>query len=226
VRITPLSASLAIVGAYLIGSIPWGVLIGRAHGVDIRRVGSGNIGATNVGRALGRKWGLVCLVLDIAKGLVPTLLIAVLTPGPAQAWPQLALRAAVGLAAIVGHVSSVFLGFRGGKAVATTIGVGLGTWPYLTWPTLLGVVCYGLVRGLTRYVSAGSLVLAVSLPVWFWAVSRWFGWPLARHWPMLALTVAAAVIIVVRHRENIRRLVRGEELPVAPGESAGSRAGG
>ena len=202
-----------VVAAYLVGAIPVGVLLARRRGLDLRAVGSGNIGATNVGRALGRRWGLVCLVLDIGKGLVPTAAAGVilharyleLSAGVAGLWVL------VGLAAVLGHVFPVFLGFSGGKGVATSIGVGLGVFPYLTFPMALAVVCYLVVRGLTGYVSAGSLALATTFPLWFLVFYRWLNWPMADCWPLLVVSVVVGVLIIVRHWSNITRLVRGQE---------------
>ncbi len=202
-----------VVAAYLVGAIPIGVLLARRRGLDLRAVGSGNIGATNVGRALGRRWGLVCLVLDIAKGLVPTAAAGVilharcaeLSAGVAGLWVL------VGLAAVLGHVFPVFLGFGGGKGVATSIGVGLGVFPYLTFPMALAVVCYLVVRGLTGYVSAGSLALATTFPLWFLVFARRLDWPMADCWPLLVVSVVVGVLIIVRHWSNIVRLREGRE---------------
>jgi len=193
-----------VVAAYLVGAIPIGVLLARRRGLDLRAVGSGNIGATNVGRALGRRWGLVCLVLDIGKGLLPTAAAGVilharcaeLSAGVAGLWVS------VGLAAVLGG---------GGKGVATSIGVGLGVFPYLTFPMALAVVCYLVVRGLTGYVSAGSLALATTFPLWFLVFYRWLNWPMADCWPLLVVSVVVGVLIIVRHWSNMVRLVRGAE---------------
>jgi acyl phosphate:glycerol-3-phosphate acyltransferase len=117
--------ALAVAAAYVIGSIPFGLLIAKyGHGVDVRRHGSGNIGATNVGRVLGKKWGVVCLVLDALKGLLPTLLLPRVIPRPLLPEDWLGLATVLcGAAAITGHVFPVWLGFRGGKGVATGAGV-------------------------------------------------------------------------------------------------------
>ena len=120
-----------LVGAYLLGSVPFGMLIAAAHGIDLRKVGSGNIGATNLSRALGRRWAYVCFVLDLAKGLLPTLAAGIWLDGIAGANGLLA-QLAVGCAAITGHVFPVYLRFKGGKGVATSFGVALGLWPYYT----------------------------------------------------------------------------------------------
>ncbi|HNZ04605.1 MAG TPA: glycerol-3-phosphate acyltransferase, partial [Myxococcota bacterium] len=148
----------AIVVAYLVGAIPFAQIIARAHGKDLRTIGSGNIGATNLARACGRKWGYVCFALDVLKGLVPTaaarivagsLLEDVATTGPAF----LALWLAVGVAAILGHVFPVYLKFKGGKGVSTSFGVGLGLWPYFTVGALVALLVWLLCAAIWRYVS-------------------------------------------------------------------------
>lgn len=201
-----IGAGCALAAGYLIGGIPFGYIMARLRGIDVREVGSGNIGATNVGRALGRGWGFLALALDIAKGVLPVLLLA---PAIAR-WvgavdPEYAL-AATGLGAILGHVFTPYLRFRGGKGVATSIGVFAALAHY--W-IALPLVGYVLVRKLTGYVSAGSIALAVLLPVAA-AASRWG--ELSAAWPRVASGAFAGMLILVRHRENIARLVRGEEL--------------
>jgi glycerol-3-phosphate acyltransferase PlsY len=219
-----LTVAIAALVAYLVGGIPFGFLIGRLRGVDIRTQGSKNIGATNVGRVLGRKWGLFCLVLDILKGLVPTVLFGMFfvasTPS-AAAWLGWLL---VGLAAVLGHLFPVYLGFKGGKGVATTIGVALGVYPHLSVAMVSAVVVYGLLRYATGIVSVGSLGLAVAFPIAtgvFALLVR--GEPAATVWPLLAVTVLLSVLIIVRHRSNIQRLLRGEEQRVSAAPPAESQ---
>jgi len=125
--------ALAAIGAYLLGSIPFGLLIAKAHGKDLRTIGSGNIGATNVSRALGRKWAYVCFVLDVLKGGVPMLVTLSLVRGSSSESQTekvilLWLWLAVGCAAILGHIFPIYVKFRGGKGVATSFGVALGLW--------------------------------------------------------------------------------------------------
>ena len=182
--------------AYVLGSIPTGVLIGRARGVDVRAVGSGNIGATNVARALGKGWAILVLLLDAAKGFAPVF-IARAMPG----WFSPAAVAFVGLSAIVGHMFTVFLRGRGGKGVATSLGVALGLWPS-TGLACLGV--YAAVYALTRLSSLGSLLGMWAFPLI--ALGRG-GLPRA----YLALSIAGAALVTARHRDNIRRLLRREE---------------
>ena len=188
---------LALAGSYLVGSIPTAyLLVKRLKRVDVRTVGSGNVGATNVTRAAGLGAGTAVFLLDLAKGLV-----AVWGLAPWLARPVTpAVQLACGLAAVVGHVFPVFLGFRGGKGVATTIGVLIGTVP------LIAVVCLAVWAGcflVWRYVSVGSLAAAVTLPVVQTLVHR----PL----PEVLLGAALAGVIIARHRTNIIRLLHGTE---------------
>lgn len=207
---------LFILGAYLLGAIPFGLLIGLARGVDIRERGSKNIGATNAGRVLGRKWGYLCLLLDILKGLGPTLAAAhVLVEEPVDA-SMLVRWILVGVAAVLGHVFPVYLRFRGGKGVATTIGVALGIFPYFTIAMAVALLGYALVRFSTGHVSAGSLTLAVLFPV---AVATHIRvapeLTLAEYWPLLAVAVLLGLLIIIRHAGNIVRLLQGREQDLA-----------
>ena len=179
--------------AYVVGSVPTGVLIARARGVDLRQVGSGNIGATNVSRALGRPLGAVVLCMDLGKGLAAALAARTLLPD--VRWVALA-----GLATVLGHVFPIWLRFRGGKGVATGVGVMFALAP---WAGVAGIVAYALVYGVTRISSVGSLAGALAVAVATTFVTRD---PIL--WGLAALLCA---IVVVRHRENIGRLLRGEE---------------
>jgi glycerol-3-phosphate acyltransferase PlsY len=190
---------LLVALGYLAGSIPFGVLLARRFaGVDPRQVGSGNIGATNVARAGGRKLGIAVLLLDTAKAVVPVLVARALlgdAPG-AEVWVVL-----VALSAFCGHLFPVWLGFKGGKGVATGLGIFLVLSP---WAALAGIVTYAFAYGATRVSSVGSLAgTAVCTLGTFVA----YGWRSPVAWAGLGL----AALIVLRHRENIRRLVRGDE---------------
>jgi acyl phosphate:glycerol-3-phosphate acyltransferase len=183
-----------IVIAFLVGSIPFGVLAGRLHGVDIRTQGSGNIGATNALRVMGWKVGLPVLLLDIAKGLVPVLVVRH-CPGA-----DALTVAGTGVAAVLGHCFSPFLGFSGGKGVATALGMILA----VDWR--VGVIALGafiVLVGITRFVSLGSVAAAGSM----WAIS------LALH-EQVAVTLGFAlvgVVVIARHHANIKRLLAGTE---------------
>jgi len=183
-----------VAAGYLLGSIPFGVVIARGAGnVDLRRVGSGNIGATNVLRAVGKGAAALTLLGDIGKGA--------LAVGLAR-WTgaSATLVAAVGLAAVLGHLFPVWTGFRGGKGVATTLGVVLGAMPSVGG---LLLVIWVAVAAITRYSSLAALVATATMPLLVWLAD---GRP-----AMLALSGALAVLVVVRHRENIGRLLAGTE---------------
>lgn len=183
----------ALVVAYLLGAIPFGYLAGRARGVDIRTVGSKNVGATNVFRTLGKPIGVAVMVADIAKGVVAVLVARVLVDDP---WPLVAAGAAV-----AGHVYPVWLGFRGGKGVAVGAGVAIGLVP---WAAAVLVPAWVLVIAITRYVSLGSILAAAAFTPVVWA----FGYD----WPTLIFAGLISLAVLWRHRGNMARLIRGEEL--------------
>ncbi len=209
---------LLCLACYLVGALPFGYLIGRLKGVDIRQAGSGNIGATNVGRLLGRKWGILAFMLDVAKGLGPTLAAgAVLGTLGADAADSDPMRnvawLACGVCCILGHNFPVYLAFRGGKGVATSLGVVLGVYPYLTLAGLLAFAIWVIVALTSRYVSLGSIAAAAALPVLFAVITwRWGGaGALGSNWPVLGFAVLAAGLVIYRHRGNISRLRAGTE---------------
>ncbi len=203
-----------IVGAYLLGSVPFGLLIARVHGIDLRRIGSGNIGATNLSRALGRKWAYVCFVLDAAKGLVPTL-TAVLLCGSPPGTGELSLTLAAGCAAILGHIFPVYLQFKGGKGVATSFGVALGLWPYYTICAGAALVIWVVFLLIWRYVSLASIAAAVSFPLALLAaIGANPTWNMANLWPLIVASGVIPVMVIARHRENIKRLLAGTESKV------------
>ena len=189
------SPSLTILLSLLLGaacgSIPFGYLVGRLRGIDIRTRGSGNIGFTNVQRTMGWGWAVPVLGLDIAKGLVPTALASSLGLAPAL----------VGLGAVLGHVFTPWLRFNGGKGVATTIGVAA----YLcTWSLLIGLVVYLAVLLATGFISLSSLAFAAALPVLTAAI-----YP--RSLALLAFTIGVTLVIFIRHRSNMARLAARTE---------------
>lgn len=204
---------ISVLAAYLIGAIPFGLIIGWMRGVDIRKVGSGNIGATNLGRVAGRKWGLLGFLLDVLKGALPVLVAGlyfgwitddVLLAPAAWQWLLIAV------AAIIGHVYPVYLGFRGGKGVATSFGVLLGVWPYLTIPAVAGLLTWLLFASALRYVSLASVVAAVLLPCFIALAAACSSRTFALS-PFLIVTSLMALLVVVRHRSNIVRLLQGTE---------------
>ncbi|MEM1166664.1 MAG: glycerol-3-phosphate 1-O-acyltransferase PlsY [Planctomycetota bacterium] len=219
---------VAMMAAYLVGSIPFGLVLGRLKGVDIREHGSGNIGATNVRRVLGPTLGNVCFALDLLKGALPTvvagvvlgpLLAEVLAPGAAWAW------LGVAVSTILGHVFPIYLRFKGGKGVATAFGSMLALWPFTTLPALgaLGV-WIGTVR-VWRMVSLASCAAAVSLPVLVALVTLvvFRQHPPATAAPFVIVTAALAALVVYRHRSNIARIRAGTEAKVGAKVGVSSR---
>ncbi len=201
---------LAIIAAYLLGSIPFGLLIAKAHGKDLRSIGSGNIGATNVSRALGRKWAYFCFVLDVLKGLIP--MLATMLIAEPDSVLTLWLWLAVGCAAILGHIFPIYVKFKGGKGVATSFGVALGLWPYFTVCALFFAVTWIVVVLIWRYVSLASITASVTIPlVLIVAIILTPGWSFGNLWPVLIVAVAIPVMVIIRHLENVKRLLAGTE---------------
>ncbi len=208
---------LPLIG-YFVGSVPFGLLIGFFRGVDVRTQGSGNIGSTNVGRVLGRKWGYLCFVLDVLKGVLPVVIAGRLLRGGGPhtgAIPAITSQwiwLATGAGCILGHMFSVFLKFKGGKGVATSLGVVLGISPVFT---LTGVFAFAVwlgVWGWSRYVSLASIIAAISFPVGFgMLIYRLESWTLKALWPMFAFSCLMAILVIVKHRSNISRLLAGTE---------------
>ncbi|EPZ42656.1 hypothetical protein N007_14565 [Alicyclobacillus acidoterrestris ATCC 49025] len=187
---------LSIIIAYLIGSISTSTIVVKmVSGKDIRQFGSGNAGATNTSRVLGTKWGIAVLVIDALKGMIALSIVSAL----AHANPvALALSA---IAVVVGHNWPIYFGFRGGKGIATTIGVLLWMAPLMT--IIAGILCL-VVIALTRYVSLGSLIFAILIPILLgvWAPS---------HEAALWASIVLALLSIYSHRQNIGRLLRGSE---------------
>ncbi|MBL8986929.1 MAG: glycerol-3-phosphate 1-O-acyltransferase PlsY [Gemmatimonadetes bacterium] len=191
-----MSLAVWLVASYLVGAIPTSYWVARvAKGIDLRTVGSGNLGATNVYRTLGWRYAIPVALVDIAKGVVPVLIF-----GP-RASDGLWIPLLLGLAAVVGHVFSPFVGFKGGKGVATAAGVVLGIAPLAT---LVSLATWVAVVRLTGYVSLGSILAALVLPPATWLLD-----PTAR--PVVGLFSGLALFIVAMHRKNIERLRAGTE---------------
>ena len=199
--------------AYFLGSVPFGVLIATAHGKDLRSIGSGNIGATNVARALGKKWAYVCFVLDCLKGLVPMLIaklmISELTVGALSLW------LAVGCAVVAGHIFPIYLHFKGGKGVATSLGVILGLYPYYTIPGVTTLAIWVGVVLTWRYISLASITAAVAFPISLVVSIGLLGdWKFLELWPLIVVAMMMGLLVIVRHAENIKRLLEGSEAKV------------
>ncbi len=205
--------AVLILGAYLLGSVPFGLLVARLHGIDLRKVGSGNIGATNVIRALGRKWGIFCFVLDVLKGFVPMILVGLLgLCGSEPTAVHLIGWLAVGTAAILGHIFPVYLKFKGGKGVATSLGVVLGLWPYLTVCGLAAFVIWLITVKIWRYVSLASILAAGAFPILLLiAILVLKNWTFGTLWPLFLVAVPMPLLVILRHRANIQRLLAGTE---------------
>jgi glycerol-3-phosphate acyltransferase PlsY len=192
-------------GAYLLGSIPFGLVIARLRRVDLRSVGSGNIGATNAARALGKGWGVLVLLLDAGKAVLPVaacqhylprvpLLAPLATPN--GGW----LAAAAGASAFLGHLYPIWAGFQGGKGVATAFGCFIALEPRAA---LVSFAIYAVAYGVTRISSVGSLLSVLSFPAWLYLTGAGA--------PSYALAAGLLVFIVVRHRSNIQRLLARKE---------------
>jgi glycerol-3-phosphate acyltransferase PlsY len=195
----PLSITAFLLSAYFLGSIPSGYLIARwVASIDLRNVGSKNIGATNVARSLGLGWGLLVLVMDMAKGALPV--VAALNLWSASIGRDILIVALVALAAFFGHLYSVFLRFRGGKGVAIAFGISLILIPK---GALAAFVIFLVVTLIWRYVSLGSLTALMTLPVWA-AVTGYNS-------IYLGLASVFALFVVIRHRSNINALLQGKE---------------
>jgi len=188
--------------SYLIGSLPTGYLVVRlTRGIDIRTVGSGSIGATNVRRALGQGWAVFVTIVDMSKGALALLLAAHAGTTSHE------LVAPSAFAAVVGHNYPIWLKFRGGKGVATTYGTMFFVWPYNSFAIVLmsGALWYAVMTS-THYVSLASMLSLLALPAFFWMLDA----PL----PFILLALTLALLSLLRHRANIGRLLRGQENPV------------
>ncbi|MBT5549856.1 MAG: glycerol-3-phosphate 1-O-acyltransferase PlsY [Nitrospina sp.] len=179
--------------SYLVGSIPFGVVLAKAQRVDIRKQGSGNIGATNVARVLGKKSGLLTLAGDVSKGLLVVF-------GAGQIYDKPLMIALAGLMVFLGHLYSVFLKFQGGKGVATSLGLFSYIMP---WATLCAVGVFASCLWISGYVSMGSMMAAISLPLF----AIYFKLPL----PYIYLAVIVGLFTLQRHYDNILRLIEGTE---------------
>lgn len=196
---------LLLIAAYLLGSIPTAVWVGkRFYNIDVREHGSGNAGATNVFRVLGKKAGIPVLVVDVLKGLVAVTL-AHLNKDISESEQLINFQLALGIAALVGHIFPVFASFRGGKGIATLLGVALAVQPY---PALMSLVIFLVVLLATGYVSLGSMTAAIAFPLFIIFIFKVLS-------PALTIfSVAIAIIVLITHKKNIGRLLRNEESKV------------
>ena len=203
---------LTIIASYLIGSISFAWLFAKLHSVDLRKVGSGNLGATNVSRALGKKWAYACFACDVLKGLIPTAAAKFIFFENGISSTHLSLQLAVGAAAIMGHVFPLYLKFKGGKGAATSLGVMLGLWPYYTIPGLIVFVIWAVAVLIWKYISLASIIAAVIFPILLTvAIAIINDWKFADLWPLIATAVLLGAMVVFLHRKNITRLIAGNE---------------
>lgn len=203
----PLLIGVVVVGCYLCGSIPFGLIIGKLNKIDIRNHGSGNIGATNVLRVLGKKWGYTCFVLDLLKGLIPVIVsknLALVNEQSTAAYiPALAL-----FCTVLGHVFSLFLGFKGGKGIATSAGAILAIAPY---SLLAGLVIWFLTFKISGYVSLASILAAIFLP-FLTIVENTLNLhdtPVSVYSQGMLFVIS--ILVIVKHKSNIHRLKAGNE---------------
>jgi glycerol-3-phosphate acyltransferase PlsY len=228
---SPLLWAALPVAAYLVGSFPTAHLLARSRGVDLGAVGSKNYGATNLGRTLGRSWGILCFAIDATKGALPVvlggwLLGALGAPSggvtTATAWCWLATA----LAAILGHTLSPWIGFKGGKGVATGFGALVAMWPVLTLPAGLAILLWAAILAVSRIISLASMVAAISIPcsvlVAALAANGLAGVRAAV--PFLVATGVIAAFVVWKHRSNIARMRAGTEPKVGAKKPAGDGA--
>jgi glycerol-3-phosphate acyltransferase PlsY len=192
----------AAASSYLIGAIPFAYIVARLYGVDIRKVGSGNVGATNVLRSVGKVAGVTVLLLDVAKGLLPTFLIPYAFTACTQGEQSTPLAITCALAAICGHVWPIYLRFKGGKGIATSAGALIALAPAAV---LIGLIVWIIVLLVSKYVSLASITAAVAIP----AVSWYLYSPEGMLLPC-ALTVIG-ILAVAKHKSNIQRLIKGNE---------------
>jgi glycerol-3-phosphate acyltransferase PlsY len=209
-----------LIASYLIGSISFAWLIAKVHGLDLRKIGSGNLGATNLSRACGRKWAYTCFALDVLKGFAPVFAakLFVIPQNPTPAF--LGLWLAIGVVAILGHVFPIYLKFKGGKGVATSFGVVLGIWPYLAIPGIIAFAIWGLIVLIWKYISLASVLAAGLFPIIliiFIAIIK--DWYFKNLWPLVLVASVLCSLVIVLHRTNIKRILNGTEHKVLQKES-------
>ena len=201
-----------IAASYLIGSISFALVIAKVQGIDLREIGSGNLGATNLARACGKKWAYLCFLLDVLKGFVPSFAAKFFILSDSATPATLALWLAVGVAAIFGHIFPFYLKFKGGKGVATSFGVVLGMWPYYAIPGLIVFVLWAIIVLIWRYISLGSVVAAAVFPVIMIVMTAILkNWRFDILWPLIVAAAILCSLVIILHRANIKRLLAGTE---------------
>lgn len=195
-----LNTVLAVAAAYFVGAIPFGLIIGMLRGIDIRRYGSGNVGATNTMRVAGKAAGIAALLLDIAKGIIAVTAVAPFFYELGVLVGRDLFFAMMALSAVCGHIWNIFLKFKGGKGVATTAGILMALYPRLFF---IGIIVWITSLCLSKYVSLSSVVASLSLPI----AAAIFGYP----WPAVGLCLTLFVICSYKHKGNLARIMKGEE---------------
>ncbi len=217
-----LNLIVIIILSYLVGSIPNSIIITKlVKGVDIRDFGSGNAGGTNVSRVLGKKYGLLVILLDALKGAVAVILIARLYLGNfpfhnATPFDDFTLvQIIAGVAAVIGHIWTIFAGFKGGKGIATGLGVLISI---VTLDMLFGLAVFVIVVALSRYVSLGSISAAVSIPVIMFIRENIFHAQVTGYYTVLPFTILLSLLVIYTHRENLKRVFTGNERKISFGK--------
>lgn len=202
-----LAMILAALAGYVCGSIPFGYLAGKSKGADLRTLGSKNIGATNAGRVLGLRWFFIVFFLDLSKGFLPVFFAGQVAPSLFDAGENIDLKLPAAIGALLGHVFPAWLGFKGGKAVATGLGVMLGIHAL---SAAVAFAIFALLLAITRWVSLSSIIAALLAPVafWYFHAEATFEAPLFAQWIFF---IAAGMFILIRHRANVRRIIQGTE---------------
>ncbi len=196
-----MSLIIVILTGYILGSLPFSFWLGRLKGVDLRNIGSGNIGATNLARALGARWGLLAFLLDMGKGFIAVFLAGYISTFFTDNIVSVTLLQIIGgIASIIGHNWSIWLKFKGGKGVATSAGVFFGLAPI---PLLLALAMWLVVFALFRYVSLASIISSISLPLYMWYKKV--------DSSIIIFGCIVCILIIIRHRPNIIRLIKGKE---------------
>ena len=176
----------------------------KAHGKDLRKIGSGNIGATNLARAVGKKWGILCFLLDVGKGFLPTFISSMIISS-SNLTNELIYTLIVGFAAVIGHIFTIFAKFRGGKGVATSFGLTLGVWPYYTICALIAFTAWIAVIYIWRYISLASIIASIAFPIVLTLeIIVVKDWQFGQLWPLFIAATLIPVIVIIRHRENIK----------------------
>ncbi|MBW8002771.1 MAG: glycerol-3-phosphate 1-O-acyltransferase PlsY [Planctomycetes bacterium] len=211
---------ILIIASYLLGSISFAVIIAKAHGKDLRQIGSGNVGATNLSRAVGKKWGYFCFCLDVLKGFLPMFVGGRIISAPPGVL-ELFLWLIVGIAAVLGHIFPLYLKFKGGKGVATSFGIALGLWPYYTICAGVTFLAWIIVVLKWRYISLGSIVGSIVFPVSLIILTiAKPDWDFVHLWPLVLASVGIPVMVILRHCENIKRISAGTENKVFSKEAS------